>query len=77
MRLIREIVQEAERTGYLTRQAEDQLRQLLANKYDGEDFTAFIQLQQAVMEERVKQESRELLYTLSSCPTPTPCHQAG
>ncbi|MEQ9486368.1 hypothetical protein [Coleofasciculus sp. F4-SAH-05] len=77
MRLIREIVQEAEKTGYLTRQAEDQLRQLLANKYDWEDFTAFIQLQQAVMEERVKQESRELLYTLSSCSTPTPCHQAG
>jgi len=77
MRLIREIVQEAEKTGYLTLQAEDQLRQLLANKYDWEDFTAFIQLQQAVMEERVKQESRELLYRLSSCSTPTPCHQAG
>ncbi|MFP4122779.1 hypothetical protein [Coleofasciculus sp.] len=77
MRLIREIVQEAERTGYLSLQAEDQLRQLLANKYDWEDFTAFIQLQQAVMEERVKQESRELLYRLSSCHTPTPCHQAG
>ncbi|MEQ8463852.1 hypothetical protein [Coleofasciculus sp. E1-EBD-02] len=77
MRLIREIVQEAEKTGYLTLQAEDQLRQLLANKYDWEDFTAFIQLQQAVMEERVKQESRELLYTLSSCSTPTPCPQAG
>ncbi|MEQ8975020.1 MAG: hypothetical protein RIE73_32130 [Coleofasciculus sp. C1-SOL-03] len=76
MRLIREIVQEAEKTGYLTLQAEDQLRQLLANKYDWEDFTAFIQLQQSVMEQRVKQESRELLYTLSGS-TPTPCHQAG
>ncbi|MEQ8755670.1 MAG: hypothetical protein RID09_19435 [Coleofasciculus sp. G1-WW12-02] len=77
MRLIREIVQEAQKTGYLTVQAEEQLRQLLVNKYDMEDFTAFIQLQQAVMEERVKQESRELLYTLSSCHTPIPCHQAG
>jgi len=77
MRLIREIVQEAEKTGYLTLQAEDQLRHLLAKKYDWEDFTAFIQLQEAVMEERVKQESRELIDRLSSCSTPMSCAQAG
>lgn len=60
MRLIREIVKEAKRTGYLTLEAEDQLRELLTKKYDWEDFRAFIQLQEAVMEEQVKQESREL-----------------
>jgi len=61
MNLIREIVQQAISTGYLTVEAEDQLRQLLSNKYDWEDFKAFIRLQQEAMEGRVKQESRELL----------------
>jgi hypothetical protein len=48
-------------TGYLTVEAEDQLRQLLLTKYEWEDFKAFIRLQQEAMEGRVKQESRELL----------------
>jgi hypothetical protein len=61
MNLIREIVQQAIATGYLTVEAEEQLRQLLSNKYDWEDFNAFIRLQQEAMEGRVKQESRELL----------------
>jgi hypothetical protein len=61
MNLIREIVQQAIATGYLTVEAEEQLRQLLSNKYDWEDFKAFIRLQQEAMEGRVKQESRELL----------------
>ena len=61
MSLIREIVQQALITGYLTVEAENQLRQLLAKKYDWEDFKAFIRLQQEAMEGRVKQESRELL----------------
>lgn len=61
MNLIREIVQQAIATGYLTVEAENQLRQLLSNKYDWEDFKAFIRLQQEAMEGRVKQESRELL----------------
>ncbi|HEY9606187.1 MAG TPA: hypothetical protein V6C85_31565 [Allocoleopsis sp.] len=63
MNLIREIVQQAIATGYLTVEAEDQLRQLLSNKYDWEDFKAFIRLQQEAMEGRVKQESRELLHS--------------
>lgn len=63
MNLIREIAQQALTTGYLTVEAENQLRQLLSKKYDWEDFKAFIRLQQEAMEGRVKQESRELLYS--------------
>lgn len=61
MSLIREIVQQALTSGYLTVAAEDQLRQLLSRKYDWEDFQAFIRLQEEAMEGRVRQESRELL----------------
>lgn len=63
MNLIREIAQQALTTGYLTVEAENQLRQLLSTKYDREDFKAFIRLQLEAMEGRVKQESRELLYS--------------
>jgi hypothetical protein len=57
---IRNIVQQALETGYLTIAAEEQLRVLLRTKYESEDLTAFMKLQQAAMEGRVKQESREL-----------------
>jgi len=63
MSLIREIVQQALTTGYLTVEAEEQLRQLLLTKYDWEDFKAFITLQHEAMEGRVRQESRELLHS--------------
>jgi hypothetical protein len=63
MSLIREIAQQALATGYLTVEAEEQLRQLLSKKYDWEDFRAFIRLQHEAMEGRVKQESRELLHS--------------
>ena len=63
MSRIREIVQHSLTTGYLTVEAEDQLRQLLLSKYDWEDFKAFIRLQQEAMEGRVKQQSREILYS--------------
>jgi len=56
--LIREIVQQALTTRYLTREAEDQLRRLLKRKYDSHDLRAFMQLQNAVMEGQVRQESR-------------------
>ncbi|MEQ8757648.1 MAG: hypothetical protein RID09_29545 [Coleofasciculus sp. G1-WW12-02] len=59
--LIRKIVQQALTTRYLTREAEDQLRQLLRGKYDSQDLRAFMQLQNAVMEGQVQQECR-------SCP---------
>lgn len=61
MMRIQEISQQALMTGYLTTEAENQLRQLLSMKYDWEDFQAFIKLQKEVMEGRVRQESRELL----------------
>lgn len=61
MSRIREIVQHALKTGYLTVEAEERLRQLLLTKYDWEDFQAFISLQHEAMEGRVRQESRELL----------------
>ncbi|NEO34031.1 MAG: hypothetical protein F6K36_27190 [Symploca sp. SIO3C6] len=61
MVLIREIVQEALATGYLTVEAEKQLRQLLQKtKYGLEDFYAFMSLQKAAINGQVKQESREL-----------------
>ena len=58
MILIREIVQQAIATSYLTFEAEEQLRQLLQTKYEKEDLNAFMKLQQAAMEGRVRQESR-------------------
>ena len=58
MALIREVVQQALITGFLTIEAEDQLRQLLSAKYDQEDLRAFMTLQTAAMSGSVKQESR-------------------
>lgn len=62
MTLIRELVQKALKTGYLTIEAEEQLRQLLTSRYDLEDLNAFMTLQEAAMAGRVKQESRERQY---------------
>ena len=59
MVLIRDIVKKALKTGYLTIEAEEQLRQLLTTRYDSEDFNAFMALQEAAMRGQVKQESRE------------------
>lgn len=61
MARIRDIAQKALRTGYLTVEAEDQLRQLLTKRYDSEDLNAFMNLQEAAMKGQVKQESRERL----------------
>ncbi|MBV9389564.1 MAG: hypothetical protein JOZ78_24345 [Chroococcidiopsidaceae cyanobacterium CP_BM_ER_R8_30] len=61
MALIRDVVQTALTTGFLTIEAENQLRQLLASKYEQEDFLAFMILQEAAMTGQVKQESRERL----------------
>ncbi|PSB26829.1 hypothetical protein [Stenomitos frigidus] len=59
MILIREIVQQALITGYLTIDAENQLRQLLRTKYDVNDLNAFMLLQQAAMSGSIRQESRD------------------
>ena len=61
MLLIRNVVQEALSTGYLTIEAEEQLRQMLTKKYDREDLRAFMSLQQAARAGKVKQQSRELV----------------
>ncbi|HAA30712.1 MAG TPA: hypothetical protein DCE56_27260 [Cyanobacteria bacterium UBA8553] len=61
MLLIRDVVQQALSTGYLTVEAEEQLRHMLTKKYDREDFKAFMSLQKAAMAGMVKQQSREVL----------------
>lgn len=60
MSLIRQIVQEALASNYLTIEAEEQLRQLLRSKYEKEDLNAFMKLQFAAMEGCVSQKSRML-----------------
>lgn len=62
MALIREIVQQTLTTGYLTVDAENQLRLLLQTKYESEDFRAFMKLQSAFVAGLVRQEHRELAY---------------
>lgn len=62
MILIRDVVQTALSTGYLTIEAEDQLRKMLSQKYEREDLNAFMSLQQAAMAGVVRQQSRESLH---------------
>ncbi|MBH8555123.1 hypothetical protein I8751_22790 [Nostocaceae cyanobacterium CENA357] len=59
MTRIRDVVQQALTTGYLTVEAENQLRHLLTTPYDLEDLNAFMTLQEAAMNGKVRQESRE------------------
>ncbi|AHJ31586.1 hypothetical protein PN465_12220 [Nodularia spumigena CS-584] len=59
MNRIRDVVQQALATSYLTVEAENQLRHLLTTQYDLEDLNAFMALQEAAMNGKVKQESRE------------------
>lgn len=62
MTLIGTIVEKALTSGYLTVEAEEQLRhQLQMTKYGLDDFEAFITLQKEVMEGRVRQQALELL----------------
>lgn len=65
MNYIREVVKEAIETGYLTIEAEENLRKMLTSKYSEEDFEAFINLQQAAMTGQVRQESREFVLSSS------------
>jgi hypothetical protein len=65
---IREIVQQVLSTGFLSIEAEDQLRRMLSKKYDQEDFQAFMQLQNAAMIGSVRQESR---LAIANPPLPT------
>ncbi len=60
MSCIRDVVQNALSTGYLSIDAENQLRQILQTaEYDSEDISVFAGLQLAAMSGQVKQESRE------------------
>lgn len=64
MSMISEVVDQALKTGYLSVQAEEDLRRLLSTKYDQKDFSAFMQLQRAAMAGLVQQESRSLTVNL-------------
>lgn len=61
--MISEVVQQALLVGYLTVEAEEELRRLLKAKYNFDELKAFFSLQQAVIEGHVKQQSRELNMT--------------
>jgi hypothetical protein len=66
MASISDLVQKTLTAGYLTIEAEEQLRKLLATQYNLEDLNAFVTLQEAAMTGQVKQESRERLLKNSS-----------
>jgi len=57
--MIREVVQQALSTGYLSLADEEHLRALMLKPYGLEDLHAFWRLQRATMEGYVKQESRQ------------------
>ncbi|WP_013325356.1 hypothetical protein [Gloeothece verrucosa] len=61
MYYIRDVVKQALDTGYLTLEAEENLRRMLSKKYSEEDLEAFIALQQAAMSGLVRQQSREVM----------------
>ncbi len=61
MSRISEVVDQALKTGYLSLQAEENLRRLLSAKYDKQDLSAFMRLQRAAMAGLVQQESRSIL----------------
>lgn len=66
MLCIQDVVQQAIATGYLTLEAENQLRYILQNsQYDATEINAFANLQVATMSEEVPQESREILSSQS------------
>lgn len=68
MSKICDIVQKTLATGYLTVEAENQLRQLLqTTKYGQEDLHAFMSLQESVIAGGVKQESRLLMQNRNLC----------
>ncbi|WP_373535923.1 hypothetical protein [Microcoleus sp.] len=60
MMVIREVVNQAIATGYLSWEAENQMQDIFASaKCDLEDLNAFMSLQLAAMAGRVRQESLE------------------
>ncbi|CDM92626.1 MAG: hypothetical protein P5702_07560 [Limnospira sp. PMC 1291.21] len=66
MLCIQDVVQQAIATGYLTLEAENQLRYILQNsQYDAIELNAFANLQVAAMSGQVRQESREIFSSQS------------
>ena len=66
MASISDLVQKILFAGYLTIEAEEQLRKLLTTQYNNEDLNAFVSLQEAAMTGQVRQESRECLQRSST-----------
>ncbi len=66
MASISDLVQKILLAGYLTIEAEEQLRKLLTTQYNDEDLNAFVTLQEAAMTGQVRQESRERLQRSST-----------
>lgn len=63
MSRIHDLIQNIMTTGDLTIAAENQLRQLLQKtKYGQEEINAFIDLQKAIMDGQITQQSRLLLH---------------
>jgi hypothetical protein len=60
MALIREIVQQALTTGYLSLAAEDKLHQLVQVEFEEEDIDALMRLEQAAIAGTIKKESQPL-----------------
>ncbi|WP_034936256.1 hypothetical protein [Gloeocapsa sp. PCC 73106] len=60
MVLIRDIAHNAITTGSLSLANEQKLRLMLKQKYEQEDLEAFMNLQQAVILGKVKQQSRQI-----------------
>ena len=80
MASISDLVQKILLAGYLTIEAEEQLRKLLTTQYNDEDLNAFVTLQEAAMTGRVRQESRERLQrsrTGKRFASPSPCCYAS
>ena len=80
MASISDLVQKTLLAGYITVEAEEQLRKLLAAQYNDEDLNAFVTLQEAVMTGRVKQETRERLQRSSTekrFASPSSCRYAS
>jgi hypothetical protein len=62
MSTICKIVQQVLQTGYLTVEAEEQLRKLFAARYDLQDIEALTRLQEAATSGLITQQSRELVH---------------
>ncbi|MBE9005181.1 hypothetical protein IQ259_09025 [Fortiea sp. LEGE XX443] len=63
---IKQIVQQAFRTGYLSIAEQNQIQVLLRRDYDSEDLDAFIILQRAIASGEVQRESKHQQATPSS-----------